>query len=146
MPPVQTTYLDEMPIAKAGALADMATRTLISRTVEASGGLAFGVPIEFTANNSCKLFDGGTVHGVSVLERSLSAGANAYVQYESARILTEGAIWVVAAQDVVAGDPVYVRPSNGDWQKDNTNSAVLYAGAVFETAASATGLARIRIR
>lgn len=144
--PVQTTYLDNMRPALPGMLADMAPKTLISRTVEASGGLAFGVPVELTANESCKLFDGGTVHGVSVRERSTAAGTDKFSQYESARILTEGAVWVTVAQDVVAGDPVYVRPSNGDWQKDNTNSAVAYAGAVFETAASATGIARIRIK
>ena len=71
MPTVQSTYTN-MAGAVAGAVANMVPATFISRTVEPSGGIGFGVAAEQgTADLGCIVFDGGTVLGITVRERSV---------------------------------------------------------------------------
>lgn len=148
MPNVQPTYSENIRPAIAGAKGTMTPATVISRTVENSGGVAFGKAVaQGTNDNGCHAFTAGdtAILGVALLDRSArGSDGKSYSRYESARILTEGDVWVVVAQDVVAGQPVYVRPSNGDFQKDNTNSAVQWAGARYDTSVASGGLALIR--
>lgn len=147
MPPIQTTYPDHIRDAVAGAPGTMISSTDISRTVENVGGVAFGKAVaQGTQDYGCHAFTAGdtAVLGFAMRDRSLVAEGNSFPRYESARIRTEGDLWVQVAQNVVAGDPVYVRPSNGDIQKDNTNSAVAATGWRFDTSASSGELALIR--
>ena len=152
MPSVQTSYPENMRAAVAGAQADMTPSTVISRDVESAGGIAFGnVVYQGTADK--QVLDGGagafTVAkyvGFALRDRSaLGTVANGFAIRESARIMTKGTIWAVPAQNVVAGDPVFVRPSNGALQKDDTNSAVQVPGARWDTSAVAGALAIIRL-
>jgi hypothetical protein len=141
---VQDSYSANIRPAVAGMQADMTPSTIISREVE-SASIAFG-RVVYQGTASRQVLDGGaggfTVAkyvGFAVRDRSALGipVANAFNQKESARIMTKGTIWVTPAQNVVAGDPVYVRPSNGDLQKDNTNSALQIPGARWEDAATA---------
>lgn len=153
---VQTTYSDNQPAAVAGAQATMIPATLISRTVE-TAAIGFGVAVEQgTADKGCIAFDGGTVLGITVLDRSASGQtvtdgqvasytADVFGVGESARIMTKGDIWVVCASGCSAGDGVFVRPSNGDFQDSNANSAVQIVGARWDTSAEAAGLAVVRL-
>ncbi len=153
---VQTSYNDNQPAAVAGAQATMIPATMISRTVEGAA-LGFGKPVkQGTADKGCALFNGGTVLGITVLDRSASGQtvsggqvtgqtADTFGVGESARVMTKGDIWVVCASGCVAGDPVWVRPSNGDFQKTNANSAVQIAGARWDTSAAAGELAVVRL-
>lgn len=147
---LQTTYTDRMRPAVAGQQATMQQATMVSRTVANSGGVDFGKAVSQDSGGDYLVhaFTTGdtVVFGFAVRDRSLAAEGNKFVQRESARIMREGDLWVVAAQDVAPGNPVYVRPSNGDLQKDNTNSAVLVPGARWETTATATNLAIISIK
>ena len=141
----QTTYSDEQPVAVRGAIGTMLPAALISRTVEDAAGIGFGVAVEQgVGDNGCKVFDGGTVLGITVLDRS-ATGVDEFAQYESARVMVKGHIWVPAATGAQAGDLVYVRPSNGDFQDVNTNSGVQIANARWETSAGAGELALIRL-
>jgi hypothetical protein len=153
---VQTDYNDTQPAAVAGAQATMIPATLISRTVEVAA-IGFGKAVEQgTADKGCILFDGGTVLGITVLDRSASGLSVTDGQVtadtpdvfgigESARVMTKGDIWVVCASGCSAGDAVWVRPSNGDFQDSNANSAVQIVGARWDTSAAATGLAVVRL-
>lgn len=153
---VQTTYNDVPGAAVAGMQATMIAATLISRTVE-SAAVGFGRPVEQgTADKGCKLFDGGTVLGITLLDRSAEGitvvngkvtarTADAFGVGESARVITKGDVWVVSTTGNVAGDPVYVRPSNGTFQNSSANSGVLIAGARWDTTATAGNLAVVRL-
>lgn len=148
MPFIQTAMTETMRPAVAGAIANEEPRTLISRTVETAAGIAFGMPVEQgAADMGCILFDGGTTFiGVTVRERSVNPEfPNGFADEDSARIMTKGCIWVVCASGCAAGDPVYIRPSNGDWQDSNANSAVQVVNARWDTSADATGLAILRL-
>lgn len=147
---VQSTYLDNLRAGVPGALANMISGTLISRTVEDAAGIGFGKAVEQgTADKGCKAFDGGVVLGITIRERSLGADEDKFVQYASARISPPGSqntIWVTAAVAVDAGDDVFVRPSNGDFQPTNANSAVQIPGARWETSTTDVNqIAQVRL-
>lgn len=155
---VQTNYPDTQPAAVAGAQATMIPATVISRTVEGAA-IPFGRAVkQGTADKGCALFGSGdtVVLGISLLDRSASGQTVSGGQVtgrtpdtfgvgESARVITKGDVWVVAAVQVAAGQPVYVRPSNGDFQPTNANSAVQIAGARWDTSAGAGALAVVRL-
>lgn len=158
---IQTTYPDTQPVAVAGAQATMLRGDLISRTVE-DAAIGFGKAVtQGTADKGCTAFGSGdtTFLGITVLDRSASgltvtdgqvtARTNdAFGVGESARISAVGGggdVWVVCASGCSAGDSVFVRPSNGDFQDSNANSAVQIPGARWDTSASAAGLAVVRL-
>lgn len=156
--PLQTNYPDAQPAAVAGAQATMVPATIISRTVE-TAAIGFGKAVaQGTADKGCHAFGSGdaAILGITLLDRSASglsvtngqvAGQtpDSFGVGESARIITKGDVWVTAAVDVSAGQPVYVRPSNGDFQPTNANSAVQIAGARWDTSATAGNLAVVRL-
>lgn len=153
---VQTNYDETQPVAVAGAQATMIPATLISRTVE-TAAIGFGKAVaQGTSDKGAIAFAGGTVLGITVLDRSASGQtvedgqitgqvADQFGVGESARVMTKGDIWVVCATGCSAGDSVYVRPSNGDFQDSSANSAVQIVGARWDTSASAGGLAVVRL-
>lgn len=155
---VQTTYSDNQPAAIAGLQSTMIPATLISRTVE-TAAVPFGRAVkQGTADKGCSLFGSGdtAVLGISVLDRGASGltvangqvtgrTLDAFGVGESARIMTKGDVWVVCATGCVAGNPVYVRPSNGAFQNSSANSAVQIPGARWDTSASGSELAVVRL-
>lgn len=145
---VQTTYNATIDTARAGAIADMRGSTLISRTVE-DAALAFGVPVsQGTNDKGCHLTKAGDndIIGISVRERSLKADADSWAQYESARIMSKGAIWAVVtdAGGVVAGDPVWVALATGAFSNaDAGGGGSLKINGRWETSAANGALAVI---
>lgn len=147
---VQTTYSDNISAAVAGQIVNCEPSDLISRTVETSGGLGFGIAVnQGSADKGCILAitgAAGAFIGATVRERSIDANdSNSFDQYTDARIMIKGVIWAVAATGCSAGDPVYVRPSNGAWQDSNANSGVLVPNARWDTSATAGNLAQLRL-
>lgn len=154
---VQTVYNDTQPAAVAGHRATQIAATIMSRTVE-TAAVPFGRAVkQGTAAKGCALFGSGdtAILGISVLDRGASgltvangqvtgATEDAYGVGESAGVLTEGDVWVLCTTGCTAGDPVYVRPSNGTWQNSTANSGVLLTNARWDTTASAGALAVIR--
>jgi hypothetical protein len=148
MPFVQTTMSENMEPGAAGQIANMEPRRLISRTVETVAGIPFGMAVEQgAADMGCILYNGGTLFmGVTVRERSATPEfPNGFDEGESARLMTAGCIWVVCASGCTVGDAVFVRPSNGDWQDSNANSAIQWPGARWDTTAAAGELAILRL-
>ncbi len=150
MPTVQTTYSANIRPGLPGMIVDEVPKTLISRTVEASAGLAFGIPvIQGTADKAGRAATTGDTAadfvGISVRDRSVKAEANQYSQYESARVMTEGAIWVTASVQVAAGDLVYFVPATGVWTNIATSN-VQVPNARFDTSTTGTNqLAQVRL-
>jgi hypothetical protein len=141
---VQSEYLNNLAVAVAGMIANMVPATLISRTVEDAAGIGFGLPVAQGVNDkgvTATLGSPIAIVGITVRERSVSAEADKFGQYEEARLMTKGVIWVVADDAVAAGDPVHV---NGDGTFTNTGGTEL-PNARWDTSADADGLAQIRL-
>jgi hypothetical protein len=143
MPTVQSTYLDDIPVGYAGAIANEEPCTLISRNVEDSGGLAFGLAVmQGTEDKGCVVGDGSDFLGVTVRDQSVDpADPDAFEYQSEARIMTEGVIWVANSGGVAAGDPV-VALADGAL---GTGSSPIVANARWDTTAADGVLAQLRL-
>lgn len=150
MPAVQTTYSQTMRPAMAGMPVDTSHKDLLSRTVENAEGIGFGVPaIQGAADKSIRPAKAGDTAasfvGITVRDRSLKAEANQYTQFESARVMTEGPIWVVASVQVARRDKVYFIPASGLWTNVATGN-VEVPNATFDTSTTgANQLTQVRL-
>lgn len=148
---VQTTYNETIDAARAGMRADMTPVVFASRTVEETAGIGFGIAVaQGTNDKGVHAFGSGDteVLGISVRERSVRPETpNQFARYESARIMTKGTIWVMAANAVAAGDPVFVDPSDGSFTnaQDTAESLVQIANARWDTSTAGAALAVIRL-
>lgn len=143
-PTIQTTYPNDIPVAYAGAIADeQADFNLISRTVEDSGGIAFGLAvIQGTDDDGIVVGDGTGFLGVTVRDQSVDpADPNEFAYQDSARIMTKGTIWIANDGGVSAGDPVSVGADGAL----GTGGSVEVAGARWDTTATDGNLAILRL-
>lgn len=140
---VQSTYADTIPVGYAGGLANEEPKTLISRNVEDSGGLAFGLAVmQGTEDKGCVVCDGSDFLGVTVRDQSVDpSDPNAFEYNTEARIITEGVIWVANSGGVSAGDPV-VALADGAL---GTSSSPLVSNARWDTTAADGELAQLRL-
>ena len=111
----QLGYNETMRPAIEGALANMVPRTLISRTVESAAGVGFGKAVsQGTADKGVSVTPNTKFVGITVIDRSaggIGTTGTGFAQYESARILTNGTVWVLANVAVAAGILLHhVRP------------------------------------
>lgn len=131
---VQDTYAENIPAGVPGAIVDMIPKTLISRTVEPAAGIAFGLPVYRGVNDKGVVATGTAANyvGFTVLDRSVREG-NQFSQYESARIMTDGALWITAPAAVADGAAVVI-------------GGVTIPGAFYQTTTTAANqLAQIRL-
>ncbi len=142
--PVQDSYTENMRKGVPGQIADMTPSTLISRTVEEEGGIGFGVPVMQGTNDKGCLAYAGTVApvGITVRDRSLDANnPDAFGELDSARVMTEGTVWVTASVAVAAGDVVMLTAAG---LFTNTGGTV-YPNARWDTSAGAGEIAIVRL-
>jgi hypothetical protein len=138
----QTTYNLQAPVAFAGMLADSGAsdKRSISRASEEVSAVAFGKPAVagtdgakqfLLPSGAADVFLGITVHHHGTEDPTDDGIANG----ETAELLTKGPIWVIAADTVAVGDPVYWRHTTapGTWRNVVTDS-VLVPGARWMTA------------
>ena len=146
----QTVYNENMRRGVAGQIVDQIPKTLISRTVENAAGMGFGIPAAQGAKDKgIRPFQAGdTIDafvGFTVRERSLHAEADAFKQYDSARLMTKGALWVVASVAVAAKDKVYIVPATGVLTNVATSN-LLVPGARWDTSTTAANqIAQVRL-
>lgn len=143
MPTVQSTYSDNIAVGYAGALVNMEPRDLISRTVEDSGGIDFGLAVmQGTADKGCVVGDGSDFLGVTVRDQSVDpSDPNTFEYMANARIMTKGVIWIANSGGVNAGDPV-VALADGAL---GTGSSPIIANARWDTSADDGELAQLRL-
>lgn len=148
MPAIQTTYTENIAKAVPGHVADMRAATIASRDVEPLGGIGFGVAVfqgtaakQITTKGAGAAEAEGKFVGITVMDRSAvgvaGGNGNNYAQGESARVLQIGPIWVTAAVQVAAGDPVAVTSAGAFSNAAGTNGVVL-AGARWDTSTTGT--------
>jgi hypothetical protein len=143
MSTIQSTYADNIGSGYAGGIVNTEPKTLISRTVEGASGLAFGLAVmQGTNDKGVVVSDGSAFLGVTVREASVDPSTpSKFAQYEEARIMTKGVIWVANSGGVSAGDPV-VSLADGAL---GTGSSPLVDGARWETTAEDGELAQLRL-
>jgi len=144
MPTVQSTYSDNIDAGYAGAIVNEEPRVLISRTVEDSGGIDFGLAVmQGTEDKGCVVCDArADFLGVTVRDQSVDPSAPDTFEYQStARIMTKGVVWVANSGGVAAGDPV-VYLADGAL---GTGSSPLVDGARWDTTADTGELAQLRL-
>lgn len=139
---VQTIYNETLEAGREGAIADMATKTLLSRVVE-TAAVGFGKPVvQGSADNGARLSTTGdtAILGISVRERSTVS--DQFAVGDNMRVLTQGSIWVKVAATVAAGDPVHVIVASATF---SNAGGVAITGALYETSAASGELAKVRI-
>lgn len=146
---LQTTYASVMAAAYAGMVANTEhVMNQISRTAVLSE-IGFGkVVVQGAADRVVRLPDASNLKfvGISVRDQAGARGVteDTYAIGDSVPVLTKGVIWVVAGENVAAGDPVYFLNATGALMKTATN-ATLIAGARFEASASSGALVPVRL-
>lgn len=144
----QLTYSENIRAAIEGARATMVPATLISRTVETAAGIGFGKAVfQGTDDMGVTITPNTLFVGITIIDRSangIGATGTGFQQYESARILTKGAVWVMASTEVAPGDLVYTTIT-GAFTNVATDNTVI-AGARWDTSTTGAGqLAQVRI-
>lgn len=149
---VQTTYGDRMDAARAGQIANTEPSTLISRTVETVAGVGFGKVVQQgAADNGCKsdltAMDANTFLGVTALERSTRPETpDVFAQYESARIMRKGVIWVTVDGAVAAGNDVTVTLATGALGTKAVAAGIIaIPNARWDSSAADGELAKLRL-
>lgn len=142
---VQTTYASRLSNGHVGEIADLGESDVISRLVETSAGIGWGLAvIQGTADDQCNIGAAGVFLGITVRDPSVPPGnSDKYIQNDTAAILREGVIWVTAGEAVSAGDAVY-RTAAGALNKTASGNT-LVAGARWETSAGSGALAKLRL-
>lgn len=143
MPTVQSTYADTMDAGYAGAIVNTEPSVLISRTVEDAAGIAFGLAVmQGTNDKGVVVGDGSGFLGVTVREQDVDPeNPSIFAQYDNARIMTKGVIWVENSGGVAAGDEVSLLAAGA---LGGATSGDI-AGARWETTASDGELAQLRL-
>lgn len=147
---VQSTYLDNMAAAYEGMIANTEPNVLISKIVEASGGIGFGVPVtQGTADNECDEVAASTDAVIGITVRDQSTTDDTFAQYDSALLMRSGVMWVTVtdAGGVAAGDDVWVKVSDGTFSNADAGSdgSIKLAGCRWESSAANGALAKIRV-
>jgi hypothetical protein len=151
---VQTTYTANISAARAGMIANTESRlNTVSRNVETAAGIGFGLPVDQgTGDNGIVLCSSGTTDpvGFTVRDRSVDpANPNEYSQYEIARVMTHGVIWVTVtdAGGVAAGDDVWLTKATGALSNADVGSdgGLLLAGCRWVSSAANGALAKISV-
>lgn len=154
MPAVQSSYTENMRPAVAGMIANEEPCKLISRTVETSAGIGFGKVVQQgTDADGCisdlntSAMTAQTYLGVTVRERSVRPETpDLFAQYESARIMREGVIWVTVAVAVAPSDIVTVTLATGVIGKTAVGAGVVaIPNARWESITSGAGIAKLRL-
>lgn len=137
-------YKSQPDVGVAGSIATTENRDVKSRTVEDAAGIAFGLAVAQGADdNGVRAVKTGDTKFVGITALDLSSRDDAkFLQYESARILKKGVIWVEVTENVKAGDDVAVDLATGKFNK----SGAKYPNARFETSAVAGGLAQVELK
>ena len=120
MAELQTTYATTLASGYAGMIANGETSNRITRTNEDSAGIGFGLPVyRGSGDHGCTATVGtlATFLGWSIATSAqgytATADADEYAQYDSAAILTSGAIYVAVKGAVTDGAAITVGTGGG---------------------------------
>lgn len=120
MAELQTTYSDTIAVGYPGMIANGETSNRISRTVETSGGIAFGKAVYRGSGDHGVTSTVGTLATfmgwtVATSAQGYVAGQDAdeYQQYDTATIITSGAVFITVTGSVADGAAITVGTGAG---------------------------------
>ncbi|MGV3481507.1 MAG: structural cement protein Gp24 [Sphingobium sp.] len=150
MAEVQTVYSDSIVAGYPGMVANGETSNRISRTVEDAAGIAFGKAVfRGAGDQGVTATVGSGFLGFTIADAGTvalpGADADEYQQYASAPVITSGAVYVTAGENVTDGAQVYVDPDDKaivDTATDN----IIATGWVFDQTVSTGAVVRISKR
>lgn len=147
---IQDTFGQSIPRGYAGMVANGETSNRISRTVEDAAGLGFGkAAFRGSGDRGVTGTPGaGTFMGIAIADHGIQpvpggVAADIYPRYETAALLNEGVIWVVAGEDVTDGAAAYVTAGGAFVDTATSNTAI---PAVFDETVTSGSLVRLRVR
>ena len=150
MPAIQTTYLPTLAAALAGQIADLRSRTVLSREVGGTLSMPFGsVALRGTTDHTVLTVGGagaGGLLGIVCMDptiRAQIAATNGFGVGDTAAVLIKGALWVTVTAAVTPGAAAYYDSSGNITSVSTSNTAI--PNGVFETTAAANGLAVLRL-
>lgn len=136
MPTLQSTYGEAPAKGFAGMVANGETSNRITRTIEDSAGVAFGVPVyRGSGDHGCTATVGtlasflGFTIGTSAQGLVAGETADTFAQYDNVPVMTQGAILVEVTGSVADGDAITIGTGAGA------------ADGIGSTAADATHIA-----
>ena len=147
MEPLQTSYTSELDAYIEGMKANSEHSNHISRVVENAAGIGFGkVAMQGTADSQIVPSKaGGIFRGITILDTTQLQ--DSYPQYGMAAVMTWGVIVVRVATAVKAGDDVTYTAATGALGTAAVAAGVVaIPNAVWDTSASAGGLAKLRLQ
>lgn len=155
---VQSTYSEGISAARVGQIANEEPVVLISRTVADATGIEFGKVVQeastdgstdglCTADLDTDDMSATTYLGITVRERSVRPETpNKFGQYESARIMRKGVIWVEVGAAVNAGEDATVTLATGVLGTVAVGAGVVaIPNARWDSSTSGAGLAKLRL-
>jgi hypothetical protein len=148
MPAVQTVYDASPADGRPGMVANGETSNRITRAVEDAAGIAFGrFAFRGTSDYGCTATPAaGGVLGVVIANKAQTPvpggpAADIVAQREQAAIMTLGAIFVTAGEDVTDGAQVYVTAAGAI--VDTVGSNIIAPGWFFDETVTSGNLVRI---
>lgn len=135
----QSTYLENAVIGRPGMVANGERMNVISRFVEDSAGIAFGLAaFQGTADDGVTATPSANLLGIVIVSKGITpvpggAAADIVPQRDVAAIATNGAVWVTAGANVADRAPVYVTSAGVFTSADSGNT--LLAGWQFDMTA-----------
>lgn len=150
MPTVQSTYVENQPIALPGMAAD-ADFSADTRICETAAGIPFGVVVSQGAADKGALIGAAAASnfvGITISDKTIQndGGADGYNQYDNMAVMYRGTIWVTAGGAVNDGDDVTFNSTTGVLSSIASGAGQLVInGARWMTTAGNGGLAKIRL-
>lgn len=141
-------YKAEQARGVVGGVVNTEHKNVISRAIENVEGVAFGKPVvQGTLDQQARITKAGDTKFVGITLRDRATMGGRFNQFEQARILEEGVVWVEVAEAVSAGNPVVVTVADGGFVKTAAGAtAVVMANAFYDSSATVGGLAQVRIK
>lgn len=146
--PIQTSYSRYHAEAFEGMIADQRNTNLISR--RATAAIGFGkAALQGSAVDAIKAADNSAALFIGVTVRDQSTDPSAPDQFKAndeVRLIDQGAVWVLAGENVAAGDRAGYLTASGAFMKATTANVTAIDGARFETTAASGALVKLRLR
>lgn len=144
-------YKDNIAAFAVGRRTNMEEWNTITRVLEGTATLGFGVPaMPGTGEQTCKALDatnGRNVLGITEASQVLPHTGDAYQQYDNVAICESGVIGVLLGADVSKGDVARFNTASGTWTNGAQSTIVVtIPGAQFEFDGKSGTVGAVRYR
>ena len=148
---MSVVYKTELAALAVGRRANMEEWNTITRSLDGSSALGFGVPVmPGSADHTCKELDsttGRNVLGITEANQVMDHTSDAYAQYDNVAICEVGVIGVLLGKAVTAGAAARWDTAAKKWTDAAQSSTVVtIPGAEFDAAGAKDTVGIVRYR